>query len=121
MLATAATAAKFTKTRKNRILSLSPVSQPSPIAVMTSTGNILNRQSHHLWRQTSRFSTHFIAARSTIAMATTAGGHIDQTAMDSVKTSMDRGENNKAGDGIRTHDVQLGNCRKNRPKNSQNP
>jgi hypothetical protein len=41
-------------------------------------------------------------------MVPTADADTAETTMDRVKTAMDRGENNKAGDGIRTHDVQLG-------------
>ena len=63
---------------------------------------------HHQWHQNSRVLTHNDALRCSEAMAESNDANIVKTTMDGMKTAMDGGENNKAGDGIRTHDVQLG-------------
>ena len=63
---------------------------------------------HQPAHQSTRFYMHFDAPRCAAAMAESDDADIAKTTMDSVETAMDRGENNKAGDGIRTHDVQLG-------------
>ncbi len=77
-------------------------------AVMTGTDDVPVLKAHQPAHHGTCFSVHPTAERCTQTTAESDDANIVKTTMDGVKTAMDRGENNKAGDGIRTHDVQLG-------------